>query len=131
MIAALLLGLLGAGPATVVLMEGAVCGSRDSDEILVRVLDGHKEVAARVQISTAFISDKGDFVQNDVVSGEVKTGPGYVKLKWKPLSDVAARLVKAGWFVLGAVVVYFRDQPVASVAFDLTRKGGRCLLVQL
>ncbi len=131
MLAIVFLVLLGSAPANVFLMEGAVCGSRDSDEMFVRVLEGRNEVSARVLMSTAAVSDKGEVSLNDTTSGSVTTGPGYAKLKWKPWSDVGKQLVKAGWVVLRAVEVYFRDQLVASVAVDLTRKGGRCLLVQL
>ncbi len=99
--------------------------------MFVRVLEGRNEVSARVYMSTASVSDKGEVVLNDTTSGSVKTGPGYVKLKWKPWSDIGKQLVKAVWVVLRTVEVSFRDQLVASVSVDLTRKGGRCLLVQM
>ncbi len=131
MITTVLLILIEAAPAKVILMEGAFCGARDSDEMFVRVLERESEVAARVLMSTAAVSDKGEISQNDTISDSVTTGPGYAKMKWKPWSDFGKQLVKAGWVVLRMVFVYFRDQLVASVAVDLTRKGGRCLIVQL
>ncbi len=131
MITSLFSVLIGAAPANIVLMEGASCGSRESDELFVRVLEGRNEVSARAEMSTSSVTDKGEFTHSDVVSRTVTTGPGYVKLKWKPFSDLEEKVVKAGWVILRTVVVIFRDQVVASVAVDLTRKGGRCLLVQM
>lgn len=130
MLTGMILMVAASSSANVVVLDGAACGVKGSDEVLIRVLEGQKDVSSRIELSTGVLSDKGELVMSDLGSGTVGAGKGYIGLKWKPLDDIGEKLVTAGWTVLKVATVYVRDEFVASISFERSRKGGRCLPVQ-